>query len=182
MAQCAKLAPTLVDIFEEAGYHVFHTVLYASDYGVPQKRKRFILVATCDDATFSPPSKTPVVSAKEALNASPRPPRGPKVSDRTRERILQLRRDGVRLIGGNYAVMDISKPAPTIHTQSYSATGPYTIERRGTFYSLSAEEAARLQSYPSTFEFLGSNTAIRRQIGNSVPPLLAATIAKGFQL
>lgn len=38
-------------------------------------------------------------------------------------------------------------------------------------------EAARLQSFPDGFKFCGSKTQIAKQIGNAVPPLLAARVA-----
>ncbi len=38
-------------------------------------------------------------------------------------------------------------------------------------------EAARLQSFPDDFKFTGSKIEIAKQIGNAVPPMLAARIA-----
>lgn len=43
---------------------------------------------------------------------------------------------------------------------------------------LTPREAARLQSFPDAFEFLGTQGAINTQIGNAVPPLLAYQIAQ----
>lgn len=46
--------------------------------------------------------------------------------------------------------------------------------------TLTPREAARLQSFPDSFVFMGSKTAINNQIGNAVPPLLAYQIAKSL--
>jgi DNA (cytosine-5)-methyltransferase 1 len=43
---------------------------------------------------------------------------------------------------------------------------------------LSQREAARLQSFPDSFDFSGSMGAIMTQIGNAVPPLLSFQIAE----
>lgn len=46
--------------------------------------------------------------------------------------------------------------------------------------TLSQREAARFQTFPDNFEFIGSLGAINNQIGNAVPPLLAYQIAKSL--
>jgi len=43
---------------------------------------------------------------------------------------------------------------------------------------ISQREAARLQSFPDDFVFIGSQGSVNTQIGNAVPPLLAYQIAK----
>ena len=46
--------------------------------------------------------------------------------------------------------------------------------------TISQREAARFQSFPDSFEFIGSLGAVNNQIGNAVPPLLAYQIAKSI--
>lgn len=44
--------------------------------------------------------------------------------------------------------------------------------------AVSAREAARLQSFPDCYEFVGTKDSVYQQIGNAVPPLLGRAIAE----
>jgi DNA (cytosine-5)-methyltransferase 1 len=46
--------------------------------------------------------------------------------------------------------------------------------------AITPREAARLQSFPDTFRFIGSKTNICKQIGNAVPPLLGKAVAEAI--
>mgnify|MGYP000636766865 CR=1 FL=1 len=68
------------------------------------------------------------------------------------------------------------KPAYTIVAYGGGGTWGYHYERGRS--KLTHRERARLQTFPDTFLFSGGSQAIRAQIGEAVPPLLAKRIAE----
>lgn len=75
-----------------------------------------------------------------------------------------------------YARLDPHLPAPTITTQTHNpGSGRFTHYRDHRV--ITVREAARLQGFPDTFRFFGSQEVQRRHVGNAVPPLLAKVIA-----
>lgn len=71
---------------------------------------------------------------------------------------------------------------------SYTIGTYYTRPGNGCFLhpdatqdrTISHREAARLQSFPDSFVFSGSQRAVCQQIGNAVPPLLAMQVAEAL--
>jgi DNA (cytosine-5)-methyltransferase 1 len=73
------------------------------------------------------------------------------------------------------------KPAFTIRTEFFKPEkGRYLHPEQ--HRPITHREAARFQSFPDDFRFLGSKIEIAKQIGNAVPPLLAAHVADVVRL
>jgi DNA (cytosine-5)-methyltransferase 1 len=69
-----------------------------------------------------------------------------------------------------------NRPAFTIRTEFFKPEkGRYLHPEQ--HRPLTHREAARLQSFPDSFHFTGTKIEIAKQIGNAVPPRLAAHIA-----
>jgi len=69
--------------------------------------------------------------------------------------------------------LDPLQPSPTIQAQPGPYVGPFHWENR----RLRLAEIKRLQTFPDDYEIIGSRRSAQRQIGNAVPPHLAAQIA-----
>lgn len=90
------------------------------------------------------------------------------------------RLERIRETGGRttlYGRLEWSKPSYTITTyfnRPGNGTYIHPIHNR----LITAREAARLQSFPDKYKFLGSKSSFLKQIGNAVPPILAFNLAR----
>ena len=105
-----------------------------------------------------------------------------KHSDKTKE-IISMIPDGgniksipqkyweVRKFNKAFQRMNSKLPSLTIDTghRNYFHFSEHRIP--------TVRESARIQSFPDTFEFIGSKTSQYKQVGNAVPPLLAYELA-----
>jgi DNA (cytosine-5)-methyltransferase 1 len=69
--------------------------------------------------------------------------------------------------------LDPDRPSPTIQAQPGPNVGPFHWDSR----RLRVPELKRLFGYPDDFRLLGTRQQVQAQVGNSVPPPLAAHVA-----
>lgn len=86
-----------------------------------------------------------------------------------------------RLFGNSYVVQKWDQPSKTIIAHLYKDGNQFIHPDYLQSRTLTAREAARLQSFPDDFIFPVSRTQQYKQIGNAVPPLLAEAIAKAMK-
>jgi DNA (cytosine-5)-methyltransferase 1 len=72
-----------------------------------------------------------------------------------------------------YRRLNYSKPSSTVINVRKSMWVHPTIDR-----AISIREAARLQTFPDSYQFVGTKDSQYQQIGNAVPPIMAKAIAE----
>lgn len=72
-----------------------------------------------------------------------------------------------------YKRLEYDKPSDTV-VNVRKSMWIHPIKNR----AISAREAARLQSFPDSYKFLGTKDSVYQQIGNAVPPLLGRVVAE----
>jgi DNA (cytosine-5)-methyltransferase 1 len=185
-------------------YSIKFDVLDAADYGVPQRRRRMILIASrVGSVDFAPKRKNPK-TVREAIGSlltpgstnDPLHARSPKRGAKVEALIRMIPRDGgsrSSLSAKNqlpchkktdgfrdiYGRLSWDRPASTI-------TGGCINPSKGRFLhpvahrTITLREAALLQGFPLRYRFpLSSGTyAVAQMIGNAFPPAFAACHAR----
>ena len=185
---------------ERMGYKLTHGVLDAADYGVPQRRRRFVLLGFLGDSVpFASQAASPV-RVRDAIGGLPAPeasgdPLHDHGENRTQE-IVELIRDipkdgGSRLDLGLkrqlpchrrsdgwhdvYGRMAWDAPAPTITSGCISPSkGRFLHPEQDRAITL--REAALLQSFPRDYKFplTKGKYKVADLIGNALPPVFVA--------
>ncbi len=170
-----KTLARILQILRGMDYTVDHHILNALHFGLPQKRERILIVGFKgkDVAPFVWPNRRlPMIPLSEILEDDP--DESSFVSDR-----IKRKRHAQHKAKIKPAIWHENK-AGNISSHPYScalragASYNYLLvdgERR-----LTPREMLRLQGFPDSFTIVGTDAAIRKQAGNSVPVPIIKTI------
>ena len=233
------------EAFNDVGYEIIgdlkNAIVDASDFGVPQRRRRVIILGVNKDVysnpgevinnfynRYLPEQKVEhIMTVKEAIGdlppCSPRfdeeshkkrishdtprcgitwhVPRYSNLRDMETFRILAEdiesgkneynskkisklyeERVGSKSPIHRYHVLNPNEPSTTIIAHLYKDGNRFIHYDSKQQRTITVREAARLQSFPDDFDFVGSRGSAYQMIGNAVPVLLAKAIAEAVFL
>lgn len=185
-ANKGKAFPMIMKEFRDAGYIVVHKLLNASEYGVPQKRERVIIIGFRNEEDylkFHYPTKVKNTDRKvlgDVIMEESNHDETLFFSDKAVAGMMAVRE---KMNKGR--AMSLTEPCNTISAHlakvSLNSTDPvFMVGER--YRRFSAKEAARIQSFPDYFRF-DAVSQIRqyKAIGNAVPPVMMWHIIHSLQ-
>lgn len=182
--------------FEDTGYKMQVHLVNFADYGVPQLRQRVLFIGVRQDIEneFKMPEPTHKkhITSFEAfkdIDTSCENHNFMKSMPKTIKMLQAIPEGGnfkdlppelsVKAMMSNiYRKLDRNKPAYTVIANGGGGTWGYHFEEPR---PLTNRERARLQGFPDSFKFEGTNSEVRKQIGNAVPPVGIYEVAKEIE-
>ena len=159
----------ILKLLDDAGYNVFHDVLDSANFGLPQSRKRVLIVCFRKDlgiTTFVLP-KTNGEPQKYACDILEDNPSGYSISKHLQETYLFKKDDGhPQIIDKNSKV--ICKTLVASYHKIQRITGTFGKGGETGIRLLSELECKRMMGYDDDFKFPVSRTQMYHQLGNSV--------------
>ena len=173
--------------FTDAGYKVKHKILLAANYGIPQKRERVFIIGIKNEikTEYNYPIETHTENNWEPLKSVIDSLIPPDEKFYFSERAVQGMKNAKKnMKRGLY--QDLNKPCLTITSHlaktSLNSRDPVLLvnPEKELYRRFTPREAARIQSFPDSFDFPVSDTQAYRQIGNAIPPVLMWHVMKSL--
>ena len=175
--------PLIIKEFEDSGYNVSYKLLNAVNFGVPQKRERVIIVGIRKDLgkTFSfdnlpKEGDFPITTLSQVIEKEV-----PEKYFFSQKAVDGMMRKRETMNKGR--AQDITQPCNTVGAHlakvSLNSTDPVLMvgERYRRF---TPREVARIQSFPETFELVGTESAQYRALGNDIAPVMFWHVASNI--
>lgn len=177
--------------FEQVGYRITYKLVNAADFGIPQKRERVFIVGIRRDLDqkfeFPAPTHAEIpqqnqnewVGLKTVIDSLIPQDSKYYFSKRAVEGMKKAKNNMKRGLW-----QDISKPSLTITSHlakvSMNSRDPILLvdSEKDLYRRFTPREAARIQSFPDTFSFIGSEGDTYRQVGQAIAPVVMWHIAK----
>ncbi len=161
------------------GYNVYFKLLNARNYHVPQNRERVIVVGAKKKFKF-PEKEKEKIMAGEALLELIEEPSDPKLF-LTPSMDAYIKKYEIASQCINPRDLHLDRPARTLTCRNLAGATSDMHRLKlesGKRRMLTVKEAARLQSFPDWFTFIGTESDQYKQIGNAVAPMFSFHLAK----
>lgn len=168
--------------FERLGYHMSCKVINSSDFGVPQLRERIFMVGIRKDLkkkyifpepTHGTPNKPRKTVLSDVIDNIEGP--GPRYifSQRAVEGVKRAKKNMKRALAQDMGMQCLTITSHLAKVSLNSRDPVILIDpAKEKYRRFTPREAARIQSFPDTFQFAGSEADAYRQIGNAIPPVV----------
>ena len=190
----------IVQDFAAAGYTIYHKLLNAAEYGVPQIREQVILVGVRNDIDFEYVHPEPthgygidglkeVVTLRDAIGDLEDDPGdyftgsySTIFMSRNRKKLWSQPSFTIQASGRQAPIHPAGAPMEHVGKDKYIFSDGEENNRR-----LSVKEIARIQTFPDWYEFSRGTSSrndnakldlVYKQIGNAVPVCLALAVAE----
>ena len=173
-----------IDTLQRCGYsNAAPTVYDASEYGVPQYRRRMILVGSRVPGRFVMTERRKPTGAGSVLGV--RVPKSTHNHETRNHKVRSVARYAQLGYGERDQLGRVDRLSPTVPAKTVIAGGTKGGGRSHLHpevpRTLSVRECARLQTFPDDYRFTGSTARQFTQVGNAVPPVFAAVIADSIR-